>query len=424
MSGTIISTQKKYPRILIAVIVFLISINMAEASSDMKPAMQEVSPIGPDFSGKATGGWHGYREQLERAGISINAQLVPEGFANFRGGQSTSKAISALTTSLTLDIDTEKFIGWDSGRFLANLTDHVGENPSTRLIGDLQVFDNFNTKPFLQIFELWYDQIIFKKKLRVKVGKVDANTNFSVIDNGLPFLNSSSQVNPALFLFPTTPDPMPSVNVFYSSHKNYYISFGAYYANRSSSFGNFSGSPQDVQPTEHGAFLIGETGLTWQRAPGLLYGGNLKFGFWGHTGNFTHLDGTSKHGTHGYYLIYNQTLWRPNSSNDNDRSIKTFLSYGRTQNTINVIDWNFSAGLTWTGMLSSRPDDMLGFGPDYAHIVRQAGLPKPYELAIEMFYSFQVIASAKIKPDLQYIINPGGRYRDSLVGSLRVIVDL
>ena len=378
----------------------------------------------PVFSANATGGWYGYHSRLEQAGISIDVQVTPEGFANFRGGKSTSEAISALTTSLTLDIDTDRLFSWKGGEFLANLTDHAGENPSTRLIGDLQVFDNFNTKPFLQIFELWYDQIISKDRLRVKIGKVDANTNFSVIDNGLPFLNSSSQVNPALFLFPTTPDPMPSVNVFYSPGENYYFRFGAYYANRSASFGNFIGSPQDVQPTEHGAFLVGETGLLWKRGPVLSYGGNLKFGFWGHTGIFTRLDGTSKHGTYGYYLIYNQTFWRPDDKSHDDREIKTFLSYGQTQSTINVINWNFSSGLTWTGVLASRPNDMIGFGPDYAHIVRQAGLPKSYELAIELFYHFQAKPWAIIKPDLQYIVNPGGRYDDSLVGSLRLIVDL
>ena len=77
-------------------------------------------------------------------------------------------------------------------------------------MGDLQVFDKQNSAPFLQVYELWYQQKLFEGKLRLKLGKVDANSEFSVIDNGLPFINSSTQVSPTISGFPTFPAPMPS----------------------------------------------------------------------------------------------------------------------------------------------------------------------------------------------------------------------
>jgi carbohydrate-selective porin OprB len=252
---------------------------------------------------------------------------------------------------------------------------------------------------------------------------VDANSEFSVIDNGLEFINSSSQVSPTAFVFPTTPAPMPSINVFLTPSKSIYGSFGAYYSNRSEGFGNISGTPQDVQPSGHGAFLIGETGLRWLQAPVFARGGNLKLGVWGHTGTFLRFDGSQERGTWGCYTIFNQTLWRPAGEPEGGRGLGMFLEYGRTQRSVGTVDWHTGGGMVWTGLFSARSDDVAGLGAQYAHISRQAGLPRAYELAMEAFYKLQVIRWAALMPDLQYIIHPGGQYPNALVGTLRLIVN-
>ncbi len=234
------------------VAVLLAMVLVARAQSDIVQDGGETQPVAPapppptdkGFQDKATGKWWGARQQLQDAGIAINGSLVLEGFKNFQGGLSTSKLLGASTFDLNLSLDTEKALDWQGGKFYVDLEDHAGDNPSTALVGDLQVFDKLNTAPYLQVFELWYQQTLFDDRLRLKIGKVDANTEFSVVENGLPFLNSSSQVSPALFVLPTTPAPMPGVNVFFSPVRSYYAAFGAYYANRSEGFGNFVGNPQ------------------------------------------------------------------------------------------------------------------------------------------------------------------------------------
>jgi porin len=90
-----------------------------------------------------------------------------------------------------------------------------------------------------------------------------------------------------------------------------------------------------------------------------------------------------------------------------------------TQGDINAIDRNIGAGVAWTGPIESRPVDVLGFGPQYAHFNSRAELPHPYELALETFYQWQITPWAFIQPDLQYIIHPGGRYADAVVATLR-----
>jgi porin len=375
------------------------------------------------FEDKASGSWWGLRQKLKQAGISIDASLVLEGFKNFHGGIRTTPFVGASTFDLSLGLDTEKLFNWKGGKFYVTLEDHAGRNPSQVLVGDLQIFDKLNSVPYLQVFELWYQQQLFNNKLRFKIGKVDANTEFSVIDNGLSFINSSTQVSPTVFLFPTTPDPMPSVNVFFTPCEFYYVSFGAYYSNRSVSLGNLVGSPQEAQLSNNGSFLIGETGLQWQHAPILKSGGNLKLGVWGHTGTFTTFDDSQQRGTYGYYAIFDQTLWKPTGEPPNGRGLRMFLVYARTQRSITPIYQHFGGGVTWTGLLAARPDDIVGFSPQYAQLNPQAGLPYSYELAFEAFYRVKVTGWAKLQPDLQYIIHPGGQYPNSLVVTIRMEVN-
>ncbi len=384
----------------------------------------ETPPTAAGFDNCMTGGWAGERQRLQDAGLTLGATLTVEGFYNFMGGIESGHPVASTTADFSLALDTDKLLHWHGGEFYADLEDHAFRNPSTALVGDLQVFDKQNSAPYLQIFEIWYQQKLFEDKLRIKIGKVDANTEFSVVDNGLPFLGSSSQVSPTIFIFPTTPDPMPSVNAFFTPNETWYASAGAYYANRSDEFGDLVDDPAAIQRSDYGVFLIGETGLNWHAAPLFEQAGNLKLGAWEHNGTFTRLDGSQQQGTYGGYAILDQTLWQPKGEPANGRGVRSFLEYGGTQDDINAIDRHFGGGVTWTGLFDARPTDIIGFSPQYAHISSQAGLAHPYELALEAFYQWQVTPWAFVQPDFQYIVHPGGTYPDALVGTLRIQISL
>jgi porin len=373
-------------------------------------------------SAETNAGWWSTCQRLVQAGITPGAALVLEGFRNFRGGLNDSRFEGALTFDLSLLFDLEKLCGWQGGKFYVDLEDHAGKNPSADLVGDLQLFDKQNASPYLKVFELWYEQQLFEGKLRFKAGKVDANTEFSVNDNGQPFLNSSSQLSPTLFVLPTTPAPMPGLNVFFTPIEPVYAGVGAYYANRSATFGDFTGYSQNAQAPGSGAFLISEIGLRWPRAPARERGGTWKLGVWRHTGTFTRFDGSPQSGAVGIYSLLNQTLWQPAGEPPSGRGWRAFLEFGSTQETVHTIDGHAGGGLTWTGPAAARPEDILGFGLQYAHLSAPAGLPRSYEMAVEAFYRLELTRWARFTPDLQYIINPGGKYSNALVATLRLMV--
>lgn len=371
---------------------------------------------------EATGDWGGLRTGLEGRGVSVGLGWIGEGFRNFEGGINGSDFVGASNLDLSVTVDTEKAWGWPGGKLYGDLEYHGGRDPSTALTGDLQVFDKLNSARYLQMFELYYEQRLLEDTVRIKIGKVDANTEYSVIDNGLDFIDSSTQVTPTLLAFPTTPDPLPGANLFLTPRDYFYASFGAYLANQRDRFLNFQGDPEGIQPTRDGGLFIGETGVRWRSGPGGPYENNLKLGFWGHTGTFDRLVGGRQKGARGWYAIIDQTLWKPRGGEDETRGVRMFLEYGETDREVSAIHRHGGGGIAWRGLLPGRDGDEIGFSPECAFLSSEAGLRYSHEIIYEGFYRATLAPWMTVQPDVQYIEHPGGRYANGLVGMVQVAV--
>ena len=357
---------------------------------------------------------------LKDEGVDFGVSESLEGYYNFMGGRRKGSA-AASTFDANVSLDMKKLLHVPGGKFYADFEAHSFQNPTTLLVGDFQVFDKNTADPFLQMFEFWYQQEFFHNTLRLKVGKVDANAEFSLIDNGLDFMTSSAHVTPTLFVFPTFPDPKPSVNLFFTPGKLFYASAAAYAANRSDHFLDFSGKPASGQPSLNGTLWIGETGLTWNHLSGSADDGNLRLGIWTHTGEFNRTDDNSAvKGAGGIYVVVNQTLWKPPNDMETNRGLRMFLEYAHSNKGIAPVYQHFGGGLLWTGIKSGRPDDEIGICTQYGQISPQPSLLWKYEQAVESFYKLTLASWLNVQPDVQYIIHPGGSYSNSLIGTLEL----
>jgi len=363
-----------------------------------------------------------FLKNLQDDGIDFGISESLEGYYNFTGGKRIGSA-AASTFDVNVSLDLNELLHVPGAKFYADLEAHSFQNPTKLLVGDFQVFDKNTADPFLQMFEFWYQQKFFHNTLRLKVGKVDANAEFSLIDNGLDFMTSSAHVTPTLFVFPTFPDPKPSVNLFFTPGKLFYASVAAYAANRSDHFLNFSGKPASVQPTLYGTLWIGETGLTWNHLEGKAADGNLRLGIWNHTGKFNRTDDDRLvKGAGGMYVVINQTLWKPTSEKKTNRGLRMFLEYAHSNKEVATVYKHFGGGLLWTGISTQRPNDEIGICTQYAQISPQPGLLWKHEQTIESFYKFFMASWINLQPDVQYIVHPGGSYNNALVGTLELNV--
>ena len=358
--------------------------------------------------------------KLKDNGVAFGVAESLEGYYNFTGGRRVGAA-AASTFDVNVSLDMNELLHLPGGKFYADLEAHSFQNPTNLLVGDFQVFDKNTADPFLQMFEFWYQQEFFHNTLRLKIGKVDANAEFSLIDNGLDFMTSSAHVTPTLFVFPTFPDPKPSINLFFTPGKLFYASVAAYAANSSDHFLDFSGKPASIQPSINGTLWIGESGLTWDHLSAKSDDGNLRLGIWKHTGKFNRTDDNSPvNEAGGIYAVINQTLWKPISEKESNRGLRMFLEYAQASKGIAPVYQHFGGGLLWTGIAAGRKDDEIGICTQYGRISPQPGLLWKYEQAFESFYKFFVASWVNLQPDVQYIVHPGGSYANALVGTLEL----
>lgn len=372
---------------------------------------------------RISGNWGGFRTQLEDAGISFESSLTLEWTDVMKGGiarRSSNRRI--YDANITLDLDT--IMAVQGGTIFADFYSTTGESASA-IAGDIQTLSNIETDGSVdEIAELWYEQWLFDDRVRVKVGKVDANTEFSFVDAAGEFINSSAGFTPSIFVLPTYTDGATSGNLFYYPNDNIYLGFG-FYDGAAGVDGVPTGrrGPKTFFDDElsDDYFLISEFGYNWD-----LEGhgpGRAAIGGWYHTGDFDRFDGTTEDGTGGFYLLAEQQIWQRNPDADDEQGLYGFLQYGFANEDVSEIVHHIAGGLFLSGTFAGREDDSTGVYISRAVLSDEAGAGfDEDETAIELFYKFQLTPSVSIKPDLHYILNPSGdsTVDDAVVGTLRV----
>ncbi len=364
----------------------------------------------------------GLRSGLEEAGIAIDATLVFDASAAWAGGVSR-RSVSRALLDVGASFDLERILGLAGGTVFVDVQWQNGRNGSAA-VGDIQGFSNIDAPNRTQLNELWYEQTLLDGRLRLKVGKLDANGEFAFVDGGGEFLNSSMGFSPTIFTLPTYPDPAFSVNVFAYPTEFLYVGFGVY--DGSGALGVETGRRglrTFFADNADELFLVGEVGFTYDLFDGLA--GRIAAGGWGHTANFERFDGGVEDGTAGFYFLVDQRLWRENSADEEDeQGVAAFFQLGWADEDVSEIALHVGGGATWTGLLPGRDEDVLGFGVTWVQLSDEpgAGFGEDDELTIEWFYRLQITPALAIKPDLQFIHNPGGDagVDDALVATLRV----
>lgn len=368
-----------------------------------------------------TGDWLGLRPAMARKGITIEPWWILDTSQNWHGGRNTEGGAFRHLFGLDMTFETEPLLDIPGGTFFVQYYLHDGPDASVDDTGDFQVFNNIDADGRSQVAELWYEQRLLDDRLRFVIGKIDANCEFAYLDHGVEFMHSSPGFTPSIFVFPSYPDPALSANVFIYPFEWMYLGFGVYdgaLANgiRTGSYGPSNFSHEDL-------FYIAEGGVTWSAGADRL-DGRFGVGGWYHNGTFERFDGGQQNGVGGFYLLLDQLVYREKPDQpDNGEGIGLFACYGHTNREVSEIDHHLSGGLAWTGGLPGRDDDVLGVGANYVHFSQVGGseFSDHHELAYELFYKFQLTPALAIKPDLQYITNPGGTgLPDAFVATLRI----
>jgi len=357
---------------------------------------------------RATGSWDGHRDWLAERGVEVGGGYTLDWSSPWSGGLRHRSSFSWLF-DVNAAFDLQTLAGWDRSRAYIDFYSIQGRDPSQD-VGDLQGVSNIQADDTAQIAELWVETW-FNEQFRLKVGKIDANSEFAFSEEGGEFVNSSGAMTPTLQGFPTYPDPATGINLFYVPDPQWYVGVGMFDGATQNGVRTGSRGPKTFFDSADGNdyFYVAEGGYSWPG--GADWGsGRCALGLWHHTADFATWGGGNHNGTRGLYAVLDQRLWREHPEDIEDRQgIGLVAMLGFTDGEVAVVKDHVLVGATWSGPFPDRDYDCCGLLLTRAGTSRATGSPfTADETALELFYKVQLTPAMSVKPDFQYVIGPGG----------------
>jgi porin len=353
---------------------------------------------------------------VEPSPFQLRLVYTGEAWDNVRGGIRTG-ADYMQNIDAQLSVDTERAYGWTGGRFFIEGFYGNGTPYNDAFIGSVQdasVID-LGKNNMARLYQVYYDQRLGNTDIRF--GVMDIETEFGITRAMDPFFNgafawtttldhSGEQLNgPSTF-------PNTSLGIRIRQKINDQLSIQGALLNGMADLPD-SSRAIDVQINkQNGALAIAEVDYT-PIARTKIYAG-----YWTYTGLFDtqnefNDDGTVRQvwGSHGAYVGAGTRLY----TIDGPRGLDAFVNFGVADDRTNVVDRSVNAGLTWTGLIDSRPADKLSFGVSVAHAgspfqgaqIAELGSVFQYETVFEVTYRAKVTDWLTVQPDVQYIMHPG-----------------
>jgi porin len=252
---------------------------------------------------------------------------------------------------------------------------------------------------------------MFGNTSELVLGRLIAGEDFATLQLACTSLNQAICGNPIAatqsITFPTYPSATWGGRFKMKPGDRWYAQAGAYLVypdlfdvgDHGVEFGAPSGS---------GVLALGEAGYLAGKDGGQQgLPGQYKIGGYYDTERLTDLDsGKSQRGTWGAYAMGQQMLY---SEDDQYREgLSSFISLSHAPPDMNKVQFMAAGGLSYQGLIPTRPDDSLSFIGAYGLFSND--LPgQDGETLLELNYRAQIAPWVYVQPDLQYIIDPNGR---------------
>jgi len=411
----------------------------------------------------------GLRPALKDRGITFGLTETSEVFGNPTGGVRRAVIYEGLT-QFGVGLDLEKLAGLPGGTINATGYQIHGRGLSLNALGN-----NLNTVSSLEaprgtyLFELWYEQQLFDKKLAVRIGQLAADQEFMTSQYAGLFLNHTFgwSTLPSADLptsGPSYPFATPGVRVRWSPRDDLAVLAGVFNGDPA---GPGRGLPQDRNPSGtalrlgDGVFAIvevqyginggeGATGLPGIYKLGADYNSqpcsDLR-----RSGSGTSLaglgvdaTGRTRRNDYALYAVADQLVWREPGTKD--QGLAAFLRLMGAPGDRNLVNFYVDAGITYKGLVPGRDSDTAGLAVGVARISDTAAKldsdirvfngsfypVRRHETVLELTYQAQVAPWLQVQPTAQYVFslnggvpnpaNPTKRLGDALVLGVRSTV--
>jgi carbohydrate-selective porin OprB len=339
-------------------------------------------------------------------GVAFQGLLVYDWSRMFPGNYDPDAGHGRYSFDVMMPVDARKLFGLRGSRGMIRLKHHIdqfGDSDES----DAQVASNIDAPSRTTLYEIWLEQKLFSDKVRLKAGKIDANTEFAAVQNSGDFLNSSMGYSPTILAFPTYPEPRAGINVFLQPVKNYLLGLGVF------------------RTAGNGTLWIMEPGHTWSVGP-TEHPGRASVGYWRTKGSIDPFDEDEPPGQQGVYAVVEQSAWLQPLGSRGMRELLTYLQAGWVRGRVNSFTRHLGAGVVLQGPFRSRSRDGIGLAATWVRVASDPDGDYDFraELTWEAYYKVTFSRHIALVQDFQNIHQSGAGFgnRDRQVITPRMVI--
>jgi porin len=363
-----------------------------------------------------TGEWGGARSALADHGVTFDLAYASDLFT----AHGEAAALGHVDAALTLD--THKLGLWDGGTLYALGQNNHGSGINDQ-VGSAIGVSNLEADPYTQLTELFVEQALLGERIRIRIGKQDANRDFGTPRFGGNFINNN------FGMFPNA--PLPSYPA---------TGLGAVVAVKPvdwlvTKLAVYEGSPTIGGLGLTGAFkagagyiLAGSAAVTHRFGPGGRDGGTTSLGAWRQQDDVSEVgvaDPQMFDSDAGCFVQHDERIYAHPEDPEDPRGLTVILRFSWARPDRSAFPHYAGGSVAWHG-IGPRDNDTVGIGAGYFTIAEPlGGTPGTGdERFVEAFYKLRLTSFVSLQPDLQWFRHPGGDGEDGLVVGIRLKLKL
>lgn len=370
------------------------------------------------------GGWNGQRTELAQQGIKFEANLLTDTAYLADGGRNAgADPLTSAQLWLGTQLDLEKLAGWNGVTVRAAMSARQGQSTSIRDLQDPSAPQMANAQGTFgrgnqdsRLSELSIEKNYKEQGLSIKAGRLGLGMDFNVMacDFASTAFCAAQMGKWQGNIWMNTPVSQWGARIKQQLNPELAVQVGVYEFNPDNGNGAKEGQGWSLD-TKHADGVTIPAEIVWtpksliNNLPGSYRVGGMYNTADDPINQKDIVTGQAEDRTFAGWLAIEQQL---TSTGQGRQGLHSFANFTWHDRVTNKVDHSQQLGVKYIGLLDSQPNDILGLAVNRVHVNNRFADSRPAfnadaEYNIELNYSYNATKWLMLRPNLQYVVNPG-----------------
>ena len=370
------------------------------------------------------GDWNSQRTELAQQGIKFEANLLTDTAYLADGGRNAgADPLTSAQLWLGTQLDLEKLAGWNGVTVRAAMSARQGQSTSIRDLQDPSAPQMANAQGTFgrgnqdsRLSELSIEKNYKEQGLSIKAGRLGLGMDFNVMacDFASTAFCAAQMGKWQGNIWMNTPVSQWGARIKQQLNPELAVQVGVYEFNPDNGNGTKEGQGWSLD-TKHADGVTIPAEIVWtpksliNNLPGSYRVGGMYNTADDPINQKDIVTGQAEDRTFAGWLAIEQQL---TSTGQGRQGLHSFANFTWHDRVTNKVDHSQQLGVKYIGLLDSQPNDILGLAVNRVHVNNRFADSRPAfnadaEYNIELNYSYNATKWLMLRPNLQYVVNPG-----------------